>query len=164
VHHAAAGYFRKQSDKEIPHTGHVLPLQFRSDGVSTVFIKIGGSSPKTFPLLVVEKQAFYEKVRFEDLGYGVFFGILFVMFFYNLFIYLTLNQTNYLLYICTIICTFLVFASASGYAGRFLWPETPVLNYYAGRLTLGVLSAVLGIFTIRFLEVRQYSKVMHCCL
>jgi signal transduction histidine kinase len=164
VHYAKAGYFRRQSEKEISHTGHVLPLQFRSDGTSTVFVRITGSSPKTFPLLVVEKESFYEKVRFEDLGYGVFFGILFVMFFYNLFIYLTLNQTNYLLYICTIICTFLIFASATGYAGRFLWPETPVLNYYAGRLTLGLLSAVLAIFTIRFLEVRLYSKVMYYTL
>ncbi len=154
-----AGYFRKQSDREIAHTGHVVPLQFRKDGTSTVFIKIAGTSPKTFPLFAVEKAAFYEKVRYQDIGYGIFFGILIVMFFYNLFIYLTLKQTNFLLYICTIVCTFFIFAAASGYAGKFLWPETPELNYYFGRMTLGVLSAVLAIFTIRFLEVRLYSKL-----
>jgi hypothetical protein len=163
-HHSTAGYFRKQSDREIKHTGHVLPLQFLPGGTSTVFIKIAGTSPKTFPLYAVEKEKFYEKVRYEDIGYGIFFGILIVMFFYNLFIYLTLKQTNFLLYICTIVCTFTIFASASGYAGRFLWPETPALNYYAGRMTLGVLSGVLAIFTIRFLEVRLYSKVMYYLL
>lgn len=164
VQHTEAGYFRKQSVRLISHTGHVLPLQFNEAGTSTVFVKISGTSPKTFPLLAVEKETFYEKVRWEDIGYGVFFGILIVMFFYNLFIYLTLNQTNYLLYICTIVCTFTIFASATGYAGKFLWPEHPHWNYYAGRMTLGVLSGVLAIFTIRFLEVKLYSRPMYYAL
>lgn len=163
-HHSMSGYYRKQSIREVPHTGHVLPLTFNADSTSTVYIRIAGLSPKTFPLLAIEKQRFIEKVRFEDIGYGIFFGILLVMFGYNLLLYLTLRQTNFFLYICTIVCTFLIFASASGYAGRFLWPEHPMMNFYAGRLTLGVLSGVLAVFTIRFLEVRQYSKIMYYAL
>ena len=86
------------------------------------------------------------------------------MFFYNLFIYLTLQQKNYLLYICTIVCTFLIFSSASGYAGKFFWPETPIMNFYAGRLSLGALAIFLSVFTIRFLEVKEYSKIMYYAL
>lgn len=159
--HTTAGYYRTHHSREVSHTSHVLPLRFGNDGVSTVYIKIAGSSPKTFPLNVIEKENFVEKTRREDIGYGIFFGILVVMFFYNLFIFLTLRQSNYLLYICTIVCTFLIFSSASGYAGKFLWPESPVMNYYAGRLSLGVLTIFLSIFTIRFLEVRLYSKIMY---
>ena len=163
-HHSAAGYYRKHSIKEVSHTGHVLPLQFNNDSTSTVYIRITGSSPKTFPLLVLEKEKFHEKVRLEDIGYGIFFGILFVMFFYNFFIYLSLNQANYLLYICTIVCTFLIFSSASGYGGKFLWPEYPFINFYAGRLSLGAITVFLSIFTIRFLEVKKYSMVMYYVL
>jgi len=83
------------------------------------------------------------------------------MFFYNLFIYFTLRQSNYLLYICTIVCTFLIFSSASGYGGKFLWPDSPFVNFYAGRLSLGVHIIFLTIFTIRFLEVKLYSKIMY---
>ena len=162
--HATAGYYRAHHLREVSHTSQVLPLTFGSDGVSTVYIKIAGNSPKTFPLNVIEKENFVEKTRREDIGYGIFFGILFVMFFYNLFIFLTLKQSNYLLYICTIVCTFLIFSSVSGYAGKFLWPEAPVMNYYGGRLSLGVLMIFLSIFTIRFLEVRLYSKIMYYAL
>jgi signal transduction histidine kinase len=162
--HSQAGYFRSQEVRRVSHTGHVLPLLFANDSVSTVYIRIAGSSPKTFPLYVVTKEAFVQKIRYEDVGYGVFFGILFVMFFYNLFIYFTLRQTNYLLYIFTIVCTFTIFAAASGYAGKFLWPANPELNYYFGRLTLGLLVIFLSIFTIRFLEVKQYSLVMYYIL
>lgn len=163
VHHSS-GYFRKQSERLISHTSHVIPVYFSADSTSTVYVSISGSSPKTFPLHVLTRESFIAKTRSEDLGYGVFFGIILVMLGYNLFLYFSLKQLNYLLYVCTIVCTFLIFSSASGYAGMFLWPETPVLNYYAGRLSLGVFTIFLSIFAIRFLEVRQYSKVMYYAL
>ncbi len=87
-----AGYYRPQSIREISHTNHLLPLVFGSDSLSTVYVKITGLSPKTFPVHIIEIEKFYEKIRLEDLWDGIFFGILFVMFCYNLFIYLTLNQ------------------------------------------------------------------------
>ncbi len=161
---STAGYYRSQSARKVSHTTHILPLIFSRDSISTVYVKISGQSPKTFPLYVIEKEAFYKKVRYEDVGYGIFFGMLLVMFFFNFFIYLSLKQTNYLLYICTIVCTFLIFSSASGYAGKFLWPENPLMNYYAGRLTLPVLTIFLSVFTIRFLEVERHSRLLYYVL
>lgn len=162
--HSSAGYYVKQSERNISHTNHVIPLHFLADSSSTVYIKITGKSPKTFPLFAVEQSRLFAEVRFDDIGYGLFFGILAVMFFYNLMLYITLKQTNYLLYICTIVCTFLIFASASGYGGKFLWPETPIMNFYAGRLTLGIMIIFLSIFTIRFLEVKKYSRALYYLL
>ncbi|WP_276374966.1 sensor histidine kinase [Chryseolinea sp. H1M3-3] len=162
--HATAGYYRKQSEKIISHTGHVVPLLFDAKSENTIFIRIDGKSPKTFPLHVLGKERFHEKVRIEDIGYGVFYGILIVMMFYNLLLYLTLKEINYLLYIFTILCTIIIFLSATGYGGKFLWPENPSLNFYAGRMSMGVLTIVFTIFTIRFLEVKQHSKIMYYTL
>lgn len=163
-YHVTAGYYRKQSEKAISHTGHVVPLIFNSDLNNTIFIRIDGKSPKTFPLFALEKERFHQKIRVEDVGYGLFYGILIVMFFYNLLLYLTLKEINYLLYIFTIICTVIIFLSASGYGGKFIWPETPSLNFYAGRMTMGVLAIFFTIFTIRFLQVKLYSKTMYYVL
>lgn len=162
--HSQSGYYRKQSVREIKRIGHVLPLHYGTDSTTTVFINITGLSPKTFPLYVIEREAFYEKSHLEDVGYGIFFGILLVMFLYNLFIYLSLRQYNYLLYILTIIGTFFIFASASGYAGKYMWPENPYYNFLAGRMSLGFHTAFIAIFTISFLEVKRYSKVMYYLL
>ena len=162
--HSVSGYYRRHSEREVSHTGHVLPIKFEENSISTVYIRIGGTSPKTFPLYAIEEDKFIAKTRMEDLGYGIFFGILIVMFFYNLFIYLTLRQRNYLYYCCTIVCTFLLLSSISGYGGKFLWPETPTLNYYYGKLSLEVLIIFLTIFTIRFLELRTYSRLLYYLL
>ena len=158
--HNLSGYYRPQSIRVISHTSHALPLLFGQDSTSTVYIKIAGQSPKTFPVYVQEKEAFLNQVRLEDIGYGIFFGILIVMFFYNLIIYFTLRQINYLLYVFTIVCTFSIFITVSGYAGKFLWPNNPELNFYAGRMSLPILTLFLVPFTYRFLEVPKYSRVM----
>jgi len=159
--HSRSGYYLPQRERIVPHTNHALPLLFDSLNSNEVYIHITGLSPKTFPVYIMHKEVFHQKTRTDDLWYGVLFGILLVMFFYNFFIYLSLRQTSYLLYMGTIVCTFLIFASASGYAGRFLWPESPHVNFYTGRLSLGVLACVLAIFTIRFLNVRKYSRIMY---
>lgn len=158
--HSTSGYFRKHNAREVSHTGHVVPLIFGADSINTTYIRIAGLSPKTFPLFGVEREKFNDDIRYEDLGYGIFFGILVVMFFYNFLLFIALKQVNYLLYILTIVCTFLIFASASGYAGKFFWPDNPLLNFYAGRMTLPILTIVLSIFTIRFLDVAKYSTTM----
>jgi signal transduction histidine kinase len=163
-HRAVSGYYRKHSEREFSHTGHLLPLQFRKDSVSVVYVRVAGLSPKTFPLYAIEEEAFIQKTRFEDLWYGIFFGVLTVMFFYNLFIYIILRQQNYLFYFCTIVCTFLIFAAISGYGGKFLWPETPLLNYFTGKLSLEILVIFLAVFSILFLEVARYSKAIHYLL
>ena len=162
--HAPTGYYRKHSVKKISHTSHVLPLVFDASSENSLYIKISGHSPKTFPLFLIEKEKFHEKTRMEDIGYGIFYGILIVMFFYNLLLYFSLKEVNYLLYVLTIACTCVIFASASGYAGKFLWPESPHLNFYAGRMFMGALAIFLAVFTIRFLQVKRYSKVMYYAL
>lgn len=162
--HTVSGYFRKQSERAFSHTGHVLPLRFGNDSLSTVYLRIGGVSPKTFPLYVIEKEAFTRKMRLEDLGYGVFFGILSVMFVYNLFIFVTSRQRNYLLYVGIIGCTFLIFAAISGYGGKFIWPEKPELNYWFGKLTLEVLIVFVTLYTIHFLQVKKYSRLLYLML
>ncbi|MCE7864332.1 MAG: hypothetical protein DYG99_12400 [Bacteroidetes bacterium CHB5] len=162
--HTRSGYYLPQSQRSIPHTNHALALTFDSLHTTEVYIQITGLSPKTFPLYIMDKEVFHEKTRADDLWYGIFFGILLVMFFYNFFIYLSLKQNNYLFYMGTIVCTFLIFASASGYAGRFLWPENPHINFYTGRLSLGVIGILLTLFTIRFLEVPKYSRGMYYAL
>jgi len=161
---AEAGYYRPHSSSEIPHTGYVLPLKFNDQSTSTVYIKVTGQSPKTFPVLVTEKEKFHEKVRLEDIGYGIFFGILLAMFLYNMFIFFSLKLVNYLLYSCTIVCTVIIFCTISGYSGKFIWPETPEMNFYAGRFSMAVLTIFLAVFTIRFLEVKKYTKVMYYML
>jgi signal transduction histidine kinase len=156
----SSGYYLPHSDKEISHTAFSYLLDFDGGAQGEVFIRVTGSSPKNIPLFVLEKEKFLEKSRLEDVGYGIFFGVLLVMILFNLVIFLTLKDLNYLIYVCIICCTFSIFSAASGYGGKFLWPNYPDVNFYAGRLSLGIMVILISIFSRRFLETKRYSKTM----
>lgn len=163
-HHSVSGYFRKHSERSFTHTGHVLPLMFGADSLNTTYVRIAGSSPKTFVVNVIEKEKFVQKIRSEDLLYGIFFGILLVMLLYNFYLYLTLRQKNYFLYVLIIALTTAILSAISGYGGKFLWPESPVFNYINGKLALELLIVCITLYTINFLEVRKYSRFMYFML
>ncbi len=158
--HSRSGYYVPHSERTISHTDHIFPVFFGSDSLATVYVRISGLSPKTFTSYLQTTPVFEEDTRYLDLWYGAFYGILLVMFFYNLFIYLSLRQVTYFLYIITLVWTFLIFACASGYAGKYLWPEQPEFNFYFGRLSLGMQAIFLSLFTMLFLEVKRYSRSM----
>lgn len=159
-----AGYYRPHASRGIPHTGFAWPLRFDSLGQSTVYIRIAGHSPKTFPVYVVERNTFFYKNRAEDLGYGIFFGVMGVMFFFNLVIGVSLRQRNYLLYVGTIFCSFFIFSTASGYTGKYLWPLVPEMNFFAGRMIMALFVITLALFAVSFLETRKYARWLHYSL
>lgn len=162
--HSVSGYFRKHSERVFSHTGHTVFLNFGPDSTNTTYVRIAGVSPKTFTVLATEQNEFVRKTRIQDLEYGIFFGILFIMLVYNLYIGITLGQTNYYLYALIIAFTGLILATISGYAGKFVWPEHPVFNFIFGKLALEGLIACLTLYTISFLDVRRYSRIMYYAL
>jgi signal transduction histidine kinase len=151
------GYYLPHSTRPVKYSGFAFPV-LRNGNTSTVYLRISGSSPKTFPVLLIQEDEFDKQVLLDNVGYGFFFGILCAMFLYNLIIYISLRLTTYLLYIGTLLCTILIFASASGYGGMLLWPGNPEFNYYFGRLTLAFFGPLLAWFAIAFLEVKRHYK------
>jgi signal transduction histidine kinase len=158
------GYYLPHHLRGIPDTGFTFPVYFTAASEATVYVCITGISPKNVPLLVLTPEKFMEDSRAKDIWYGFFFGAMIVMMLYNLILAIRLKDTNYLIYVGTIICTLLVFGSASGYTGKYLWPNTPEMNFYAGRLSLSVLMFLVALFTTRFLETKYYANVMHMVL
>jgi hypothetical protein len=126
------GYYMPHSTRPVPHTGFAFPLQF-SQQKTTLYIQVKGTNPKIIPIRVIEKTRFYEKVRHEDVGYGILFGIFLIMFCYNLMIYITLRDINYLFYLATILCTTSFILTISGYGAKYLWADYPMMNIYGAR-------------------------------
>lgn len=161
----SCGYYLPHAQRGIPHTGFVFPIKFDSiNSPATIYISVTGLSPKNIPINVMVKEKFIENARLQDVWYGLFFGVLIVMMLYNLIISARLRDINYLIYIFTILCTLLIFGSASGYLGKYLWPNHPEFNFYAGRLTLAILIFLVSLFSKLFLETKNYSKTIHFVL
>ena len=131
------------------------------DQVTTYYLRIQSESSMLVDLRLLTAQQFYKVSMVSFLGYGAMFGIMVAMCLYNLFLFVSLRDTNYLLYVISITSTGLFLASLSGHAPRWLWPDYRPWSEEIFQAIVAV-TLVAGLaFCTRFLQARQYAPGLH---
>jgi signal transduction histidine kinase/class 3 adenylate cyclase len=131
------------------------------DQVTTYYLRIQSNSSMLVDLRLLTAQQFYKVSMGSFLGYGAMFGIMVAMCLYNLFLFVSLRDTNYLLYVISITSTGLFLASLSGHAPRWLWPDYRPWSEEIFQVIVAV-TLVAGLaFCTRFLQARQYAPALH---
>ncbi|MDP4963572.1 MAG: ATP-binding protein [Salibacteraceae bacterium] len=96
----------------------------------------------------------------QDIFFGMYSGVILVMFLYNLFVYFSTRDRSYLFYVIYILSIGMAQAVLQGYAFRFLWPAMP----YLAKIDTYVFGAFSGItalvFARDFLKIRRFSLAM----
>lgn len=143
------------------HVGYVFPLDLPSNKTITIYFRLKSFAPLTFPLELIRKDTLDLRFQAENIYYGIYFGILIVMMLYNLFIFVVLRDKNYFYYVLYILCMLIIFSGSTGYLFRYVHPNYPILNLYAARLTMGLIVITTSLFTIHFLDIKNYSKLIY---
>lgn len=152
------------SRESYSHTGFAFPLNLSKNKLTTIYLKVSSRSPLTIPLELMNQKQLDIRYQYESLIYGIFFGILLVMMFYNLFLWFSLKDINYLYYILYIFCTFTLFATTGGFLFKFLHPNSPEYNLHFMRLSMGLFVVPSSLFTIYFLDLKKYSSLFYYLL
>ena len=141
--------------RPIEHRHFVLPLEWKSQETITVYLAVRSSSSIQVPLVLWEQHDFYNVDQTRTLIHGVYYGIMFVMIMYNLFVYLVVGDRNYLYYVMFVMCMPLFLASLNGFAFQYLWPNFTEWNDQAIIVALAGVVLFGSIFTYRFLELHK---------
>jgi len=112
-------------------------------------------------LIIPIKLGTYNSIRLTDLNRnllnGLYFGIMLVMFFYNLFVYLSTRDKSYLYYILYILSVSLVQLNVTGFGFKYLWPNAPGFER-ASIFLFPALTAFASIaFIKQFLLTKQFA-------
>ncbi len=118
------GEFESFDKRKYNHQDYIFDLNVPKDSILTVYLKIRSGDQMTAPLYVGTPKMIFEDNMQKDLMFGLFFGILLVMFFYNLFIYFTVRDNTYLFYCIYTFFEILNLGTLYGYTFRFLWPNS----------------------------------------
>ena len=70
-------------------------------------------------------NSFWEHDQTNLSAYSFFFGVMFVMALYNLFIFATLREVTYLYYVGFVVFMSLIWAALDGLSYQYLWPNYP---------------------------------------
>ena len=116
------------NERPIAHNNHLFPVALNHNEEVFIAIRVKSKGSLRIPIKIWSPTGFFAANQTATVFMGMYFGIMLLMFFYNGCIYVTTKDINYLHYLAYIGSLGLFQALMTGFAGEYLWPETPILN------------------------------------
>lgn len=158
------GQFQPYETRPYDHQNYIFPLNIAQGETREYYLKIRAGEQAQLPMYLGGETALNAKNTERNFIFGVYIGIILVMALYNFFIYLTIRDRSYLIYVSYIICVGLTQASQQGYTFRFLWPNNIWLATH-DTLIIPILNGITAaLFIQSFLHTREKYKMGHSIL
>ena len=155
------GEFVPYYKREFKHQNYVFKLSLAPNETRTYLLRLVASEQVQLPISVGTEQHISESIFTRDLLFGIYAGIMLVMFLYNLFLYFTVRDRAYLYYVGYIIFVGGTQACLEGYATRLFYPD----SYYLANAMVVWVPALSGIFSIafinNFLSVKSFTPILY---
>ncbi|HVK98672.1 MAG TPA: 7TM diverse intracellular signaling domain-containing protein, partial [Dongiaceae bacterium] len=126
-----SGDTRPFKNRPVVHNGYVFPLDLNPGESRRFLLRVNSEGSIRVPMTLWEPDYFHEQNRSMMLLHGIYFGIVVLMFLYNLILFLFIRDQTYLYYIVYIASLLFFQANYSGFAFQYLWPEQPQANNLA---------------------------------
>lgn len=155
----STGDMRPFSSREMEYRTFLFEIDPAQNGAYYIHIKTDSSLQ--LPAFIWKKNAFLQNMNYDGTIYGIYFGVLLIMFFYNLFIFFSVKERVYLYYVIYILSALLAQLSLYGFSAQYLWRENPSwLNQSLPVfLSIDILFGVL--FCVGFLNLKTRAPILY---
>lgn len=149
------------SAKPFAHRHHLFELILEPNTRYNLFIRAESAGTLSVPVNLWQPDALWAADQYSYTFLSAYYGLLGGLMFYNLFLFLSLRDRLYLIYVGFVACLALGQAGLAGLTGQFLWPNNALLTHLSP--TGGVaLAGVFGtMFVHRFLGPTPRTLYMH---
>ncbi len=152
------GDARLFDSRAVDHIDFVFPYSLSENQTLTVYLRVDSQGTLDVPLRFLSKDKFLKSNDSEIYFRGFVMGILWLMLFYNLFIFLSIKDHVYGFYVLNIFA-FLVNSNAyDGGAFQLLWPNQPGLNDYIFPIFNGLSQLTSLLFMMALLQVMDSRR------
>ncbi|MCG8317351.1 MAG: response regulator [Pseudomonadales bacterium] len=150
--------------RPVDHNSYLFPINVEKNKLTDVYIRVVSSSSLRIPLLLWDPIHFFQTQKSVLLVDGLYYGILFLMLFYNLCLYSTVRDKTYLYYILYIVGIVAFQSTMNGYGFEFIWPHLPVVNSYIVGSSICGIALFMILFACQVLETKQAIPRFHIAL
>ena len=145
------------SRKYINGTNFLFDLNLKPGEEKTYYLQIRGKEQVLAPVRIVDFDSYYSDATSRNIWFGIYCGIILVMFLYNLFVYLSIREKSYVFYVLHTLFVGLTQASLTGFTFKYLWPNNPWFANYSIFLFTALVSIVGVQFLIEFMRLKKTS-------
>ena len=137
-------------NRDVHHRDFIFQLQQHIQAEQTYYMRVE-SYTVTISLILWSAKALAEKINDAQMMLGMFYGTMMVMVFYNLFIFVSVRDPNYLYYVFYITSVILVLVAENGLGFQYLWPHSVAIQERATTFLLGVTGGMMNIQVIQLI-------------
>jgi signal transduction histidine kinase len=136
----------------------VFPIPTAEHPEVFVFMRLRSERQILLPIRIDTYQNLSYRLLLKDHVFGIYAGIILAMILYNIFLFFSVRDRNYLLYIFYILSVGLTQLVLNGYGQRFLWPGDVFLSAQSLNFS-GILSGLGVLFFVKyFLHTFEYAR------
>ena len=132
----------------------VFPLILKANEIKTYYLRFETQGSMNFVLKIAAPKYFHEQSFSEYILLFFFTGIVFIMIFYNLIIYIFSRDTLYILYVLFIADILFLTMILNGTLFQFILPSYPGLVNFMLPVILSFCVMISFLFAIRFLQMK----------
>jgi EAL domain-containing protein (putative c-di-GMP-specific phosphodiesterase class I)/GGDEF domain-containing protein len=148
------------SKRIIDHPNLLLPVSIEAGETHQIYMRVITNGAHQVPLSISDATSLFIRLGKEDALHATYYGVVSVIIFFNLMIFIALREKQYLYYSLSALCYMLFFAVMKAKLFAHFFPNTPAVHH-ALMLTLIPLSLLLSaLFSREFLRPEKYSKTL----
>jgi two-component system NtrC family sensor kinase len=147
------------------HQFFIYNIYLNKGDTATCYLRVRSNKQLIVPMAISSGQDMVQFISKTDIFSGLYVGIMIVMILYNLFIYFSAKDKQYLFYVNYIFWVLMAQATLIGFTGRFIWTDP---DSWFSRNMLSFFGAMSGIATIvfvkYFLQTKKYTHKLNTVL
>jgi diguanylate cyclase len=158
--HYALGDEQPFAQRPVQHRNFIMPLTL-VPGANMVYLRLASTGTIEAPLRVWDPVQFHAASNDENLLQGAVIGVLLIMIIYNLFVFMSTRDINYLYYIGFVASYMLFHLTLTGFMFAYVWPDAVQWNGFAIATFVASAALFTCLFTSRFLKLRSFSRTAY---
>jgi len=144
-------------NRSLPHRSFLFQFELESKQQGTVYFRVKSQSSFQVPILVASEFKYFEYDQFDLSMKFAYYGMMAVIILFNLFLYFSLREPVYLVYITFIFGFAVQQFSMHGFVTEKIWPNHPEIQEYMVLFFMPFTMFFALEFTRRFLSLDRYS-------
>ncbi|KEQ19591.1 sensor histidine kinase [Endozoicomonas numazuensis] len=146
--------------RTVAHPSFIFPIEIYNGDTTHFYLRVETTGSMQIPVKLWSPLAYLEQSNRADTLYGAIYGILLVMLFYNLMLFIRIREQSYFYYVIYIAGFLLYLLSINGTGMAHFWPDYPMIN--SGAPFFMSIAGVSGVlFAQSFLKLAEKSAVMN---
>ncbi|GAB2971366.1 7TM diverse intracellular signaling domain-containing protein [Mucilaginibacter puniceus] len=157
----SSGHRRPFYNRIVNHQSFIYPVNVAPRQSTLIYLHVKSGKQLILPIYAGTFSQVFEHALKKDITFGIYIGIILVMVLYNLFVYYSVRDRNYLYYVAYLSVVLLAQSSIEGYLFRFIIPEYPALADNLIYITTALIGFAAIEFCKSFLDTKHYTPIMH---